>query len=52
MDNMYKVIEIKNQNELLRVYEDDLKHASSEQEKNKLNSCISEVKTMLSKLEG
>lgn len=49
---MYNEIEEKNQKELLRVYESDLKKAKSDKEKDKLNQYIAKAKAEISKLEA
>lgn len=42
-------IEIKNENELLRIFEYKLKDAKSDSEKNRINSYIDKTKNELSK---
>lgn len=48
---MNTFIDIKNKNEILRVYENNLKKASSDQDKAKLKSSIANLKMEIGKLE-
>lgn len=52
MDKMFKEIDIKNEKELLRVYENNLKNASSDDEKKKINGYIAKTKSEINKLEA
>ena len=44
-------IDIKNENELLRVYENNLKNAKTDKEKKAINNCIEKKEAEISKLE-
>ena len=48
MDKVNAEIEIKNENELLRVYEHNLQNAKSDSEKSKINSYIDRAKKEIS----
>ncbi|WP_294353080.1 hypothetical protein [uncultured Clostridium sp.] len=52
MTKMAIEIDIKNENELLRVCENNLKNAKSDTEKTKLNNSISKIKAEISRLEA
>lgn len=52
MNKMNAEIDIKNENELLRVYEHNLQNAKSDAEKSKINSYIDRAKKEISNIKA